>query len=40
MYCDEHPAFKTAVYRESLCDELWRELDALIEGYSLNHSNA
>lgn len=30
MYRDEHLAFKEAVYREGLCDELWVELDHLL----------
>lgn len=30
MYQREHPAFRQAVYRQGLCDELWKELDALI----------
>ncbi|MEC6898559.1 HD domain-containing protein [Photobacterium piscicola] len=30
MYQHEHSAFKEAVYRPNLCDDLWRELDALI----------
>ena len=30
MYQHEHSAFKDAVYRPGLCDDLWRELDALI----------
>ncbi|MCD9521472.1 HD domain-containing protein [Photobacterium carnosum] len=32
MYQHEHSAFKDAVYRPGLCDDLWRELDALIIG--------
>lgn len=30
MYRAEHHAFKQAVYRKGLCDELWQHLDALI----------
>ncbi|PSU20565.1 HD domain-containing protein [Photobacterium kishitanii] len=32
MYQHEHPAFKEAVYRPDLCDDLWVELNALIIG--------
>ncbi|SKA13977.1 HD domain-containing protein [Photobacterium toruni] len=32
MYQHEHSAFREAVYRPGLCDDLWRELDALIIG--------
>ncbi|PSV21959.1 phosphohydrolase [Photobacterium leiognathi subsp. mandapamensis] len=30
MYQAEHEAFKHAVYRPGLCDEIWQELDLLI----------
>ncbi|GAD31443.1 HD domain protein [Photobacterium leiognathi lrivu.4.1] len=30
MYQAEHEAFKHAVYRPGLCDEIWDELDSLI----------
>ena len=29
MYQGEHAAFRAAVYRRGLCDELWRELDTI-----------
>ncbi|KJF88266.1 HD domain-containing protein [Photobacterium phosphoreum] len=32
MYQHEHSAFKEAVYRPGLCDDLWIELNALIIG--------
>ncbi len=32
MYQHEHAAFKKAVYRPGLCDDLWIELNALIIG--------
>lgn len=34
MYQHEHSAFKEAVYRPGLCDDLWIELNALIIGQS------
>lgn len=36
MYAAEHKAFRAAVYREGLCDELWQELDRLIENSNMN----
>lgn len=30
-YRQEHPAFTLAVYREGLCDELWEELNRLLQ---------
>jgi guanosine-3',5'-bis(diphosphate) 3'-pyrophosphohydrolase len=30
MYRREHPEFRRAVYRSDLCDDLWREIDAII----------
>ena len=34
MYRREHVAFLTAVYRPGLCDELWREMDAIVAGHA------
>lgn len=31
MYRREHPAFHAAAYRPGLCDELWREMDRILE---------
>lgn len=30
MYAREHAAFRQAVYRPGLCDEFWREMDAIL----------
>ena len=30
MYRREHPAFREAVYRPGLCDELWREMSRIL----------
>lgn len=27
----EHPAFRAAAYRPGLCDELWPEMDRILE---------
>ncbi|MBU6174511.1 MAG: HD domain-containing protein [Planctomycetes bacterium] len=32
MYRREHDAFRLAVYRPGLCDELWVRIDAIIDG--------
>jgi hypothetical protein len=32
VYRKEHPTFRRAAYREGLCEPLWRELDALLNG--------
>ncbi|MBN8450331.1 MAG: bifunctional (p)ppGpp synthetase/guanosine-3',5'-bis(diphosphate) 3'-pyrophosphohydrolase [Candidatus Accumulibacter sp.] len=32
VYRKEHPSFRRAAYREGLCEPLWRELDALLNG--------
>ena len=32
VYRQEHPSFRRAAYREDLCEPLWRELDALLNG--------
>jgi (p)ppGpp synthase/HD superfamily hydrolase len=31
MYRREHPDFRRAAYRPGLCDDLWQEIDAVIE---------
>jgi guanosine-3',5'-bis(diphosphate) 3'-pyrophosphohydrolase len=31
MYAKEHPEFRRAVFRAGPCDELWAELDGLVE---------
>lgn len=31
MYRREHPDFRRAAYRPGLCDDLWREIDAIID---------
>jgi len=31
VYRSEHPAFREAAYRPGLCDEIWSELDELVE---------
>lgn len=31
MYRREHPDFRRAAYRPGLCDDLWREIDAIVE---------
>lgn len=31
MYRREHPAFKKAAYRPGLCDDLWSQIDAIID---------
>ena len=31
MYRKEHPAFRTAVYRPGLCEDLWEEMEQIIE---------
>jgi (p)ppGpp synthase/HD superfamily hydrolase len=31
MYRREHPDFRRAAYRSGLCDDLWREIDAIID---------
>jgi guanosine-3',5'-bis(diphosphate) 3'-pyrophosphohydrolase len=30
MYKGEHPAFRNAVYREGLCEELWLKVEAIV----------
>jgi len=32
MYRSEHAEFRAAAYRAGLCDDLWREIDALVAG--------
>lgn len=31
IYCQEHPVFKKSAFRQGLCDDLWLELDNLID---------
>ena len=33
-YRREHSAFRHAAYRRGLCDELWQEIDIIIDGCS------
>ncbi len=32
MYRQEHPAFRAAAYRPGLGDELWAEIDRIVDG--------
>lgn len=32
MYRREHAAFRQAAYRPGLCDELWREIEGIVNG--------
>jgi hypothetical protein len=34
MYRKEHPAFRTAVYRVGLCEELWQEMEDIFEAFA------
>lgn len=33
MYCKEHENFRKSAYRKDLCDELWNELNSLVEEF-------
>ena len=33
MYRDEHPAFRQAAFRPGLCDDLWNQIDQMLEGH-------
>jgi len=30
MYKNEHPTFKSSVYRSNLCETLWKEIEAIV----------
>lgn len=34
MYRREHEAFRNAAYRQGLCDDLWSQMDAIINSHS------
>ncbi|WP_342807170.1 HD domain-containing protein [Alteromonas sp. M12] len=36
VYRGEHPVFRASAYRQGLCDDLWEELDKLLETPSEN----
>ncbi len=38
MYLSEHSAFRQAVYREGLCENLWEKIDRIVSCHGVDHS--